>query len=136
MEKVFVDTNIILDWLANRQPFHISAQKLFKKVEDKEIELLISAVSYTTTEYFLRKQIGKAKARQALAAIRTISSVCKNYEKEIDLSIASNFKDFEDAFQYYSALNNAAKVLITRNLKDFKHSVIPIMNAEAYLKTI
>jgi len=51
LEKVFVNTNIILDWLGNRQPFYIPAQKLFKKGEDKKIEILISTVSYSTTEY-------------------------------------------------------------------------------------
>lgn len=136
MEKVFVDTNIILDWLGNRQPFFISAQKLFKMGEDKKIEILISTVSHTTTEYILRKQIGEDSTRKALAAIRTLSSVCTSGEKEIDLAIASNFKDFEDAFQYYTAMNNSAKVIITRNPKDFKKSTIPIMNAEEYLKTI
>jgi len=136
LEKVFVDTNIILDWLGKRAPFFVAAQKLFKKGEDKEIELLISTVSYTTTEYILRKQIGKDSTRQALAAIRTISSVCTSGEKEIDLSIASKFKDFEDAYQYYTALNNSAKVIITRNPKDFKLSALPVMNAEEYLKTI
>ena len=136
MEKVFVDTNIILDWLGNREHFYIPAKQLFKKGEDNEIEILISTMSYITTEYFLRKQIGKPKTRQALAAIRTISSVCTSGTKEIDLSIASSFKDFEDACQYYTALNNSAKVIITRNPKDFKQSVIPIMNAEEYLKII
>ncbi len=136
MEKVFVDTNIILDWLSQRKPFFIFAKQLFLKGENKEIKILISTMSFISTEYILRKQIGKEKAKQALAAIRTICEVCNSGEKEIDLSLVSSFKDFEDAFQYYNALNNSAKVIITRNPKDFKKSKIPVMSAEEYLKSI
>jgi len=136
LEKVFVDTNIILDWLSQREPFFIYAKQLFLKGENNEIQILISTMSFISTEYILRKQIGKEKAKQALAGIRTISEVCTSGEKEIDLSLVSSFKDFEDAFQYYNALNNSAKVIITRNPKDFKNSKIPVMSAEEYLKSI
>ena len=134
MEKVFVDTNIILDWLGKRQPYFKYAKELFKKAEDKKIEIFISTMSFISTEYILRKQIGKEQAKQALAAIRTISRVCQSGEKEIDLSLVSKMKDFEDSFQYYNALNNSADVIITRNPKDFQGSAIPIMNAEEYIK--
>ena len=136
MEKVFVDTNIILDWLGQRQPFFPYAKALFQKAEDKEVEILISTMNYVTIEYILRKQIGKEKAKQALAGVRTISKVCQSGEKEIDLALVSSLKDFEDSFQYYNALNNSAKVIITRNPKDFAGSSIPIMSAEEYIKTM
>lgn len=135
MDRIFVDTNIILDWLGNRAPFFQYAKELFQKGEDREIVLLISTMSYISTEYILRKQIGKQSARQALAGIRTISQVCSSGDKEIDLSLVSSFADFEDAFQYYSALNNSADIIITRNPKDFSHSAIPVMTAEEYLKS-
>lgn len=134
-EKVFVDTNIILDWLGKREPYFKYARELFRQSEDREIELLISTMSYISTEYILRKQIGKHKAKQALSGIRTISTVCKSGEKEIDLSLVSTMKDFEDSFQYYTALNNAAEIIITRNPKDFTNSIIPIMSAEEYIKS-
>ena len=91
-------------------------------------------MSFISTEYILRKQIGMGKAKQALAAIRTISEVCTSGAKEIDLSLVSSIKDFEDAFQYYTAINNSANVIITRNPKDFKKSNIPVMSAEEYLR--
>lgn len=136
MDKVFVDTNIILDWLGKRAPHFQWAKALFLKGEEKQIEILVSTISLINTQYILRKQIGKEKAKQTLAAMRTICTVCSGGEKEIDLALISSFTDFEDAFQYYSALNNAATVIITRNAKDFKNSNLPIMNAEEYLKSI
>ena len=136
MDKVFVDTNIILDWLGERKSHFRWAKELFSKGEDNEIEILVSTISFINTQYILRKQIGKEKSKQTLAAMRTIFTICARGEKEIDLALVSSFTDFEDAFQYYSALNNSAKVIITRNPKDFKNSAIPIMSAEEYIKSL
>ncbi|MDX1940525.1 MAG: PIN domain-containing protein [Saprospiraceae bacterium] len=134
MEKVFVDTNIVLDWIGARAPFYEYARGLFKKAEKKELIVLLSTMSFITIEYILRKEIGKEKALKTLVGVRTITTVCDNGQKEIDLALLSDFKDFEDAFQYYTAKNNHADVLITRNVKDFKNAEIPVMTAEEYLK--
>ncbi len=136
MDKVFVDTNIILDWLAKREPFFESAKSLFIKGENREVEIWISTMSFISTEYLMRKQIGKAEAKKALAAIRLFCNVCKSGSKEIDLALISSMSDFEDAFQYFNAVNNQCDVLITRNPKDFKGATIPVMSAEAYLKSL
>lgn len=131
---VFADTNIILDWLGRRPPFFRYAEQLFLKAEQGEVRLLISTMSYISTEYILRKQLGREKALRALTGIRAISSVCSSGQKEVDLALVSGFRDFEDAFQYFTALNNGAKAIITRNEKDFKGADIPVMSAEAYVR--
>ena len=136
MESVFVDTNIILDWLGKRVPFFEPAKSLFKKCEEGQFNLLISTISVITTEYVLRKELGKEKTRQSLSAVRSLCKVCVSGGREIDLSIASTFRDFEDAFQYYTAINNGAQVFITRNPKDFTESNIPVMSADAFLKSL
>ena len=136
MERIFVDTNIILDWLGNRDPFFVFARSLFNKGEKGEIQILISTMSYISVEYVLRKRIGTQRTIKALSGLRSISQVCASGAKEIDLSLASRFKDFEDAFQYYSALNNGADVIISRDAKDYKYSDLAVMNAEQYLKTL
>ena len=120
MNKIFLDTNIVMDWLLKREPFFKSAQAVLRKVERKEIKALVSPMSFITIEYILRKRIGKEKAKRALAAIRTICVVCNCGKKEIDLALISSFKDFEDGVQYFIALNNGADIIITRNKKDFK----------------
>ncbi|MBK8492933.1 MAG: PIN domain-containing protein [Saprospirales bacterium] len=135
MEKVFVDTNIFLDWLGGREPFYAYAKELFKKAERKEITVLLSTMTYITVAYILRKEIGSEKVRKALAGIRTITHVCESGAREIDLALLSDIKDFEDAFHYYTATHNQASVLITRNVKDFKHAGLPVMTAEEYLKS-
>jgi predicted nucleic acid-binding protein len=134
MQKVFIDTNIVLDWLGNRVPFHASAKDLFLKGESKEVEILISTMSFISTEYILRKQLGKEKTRLALSAIKDITTVCYSGEKVIMLAIFSAFSDFEDAFQYYTALENGAEFIITRDPKGFSLSEIPAISAEEFLK--
>lgn len=134
MERVFVDTNIILDWLGERKPFFKWAKSLFRKAENGEIIILVSTMSFMTIEYILRKGIGKEKTLRALTGLRRLSVVCINQETEVDLALISDFKDFEDALQYYTAKNNLAKMFITRNIKDFKKSELPVMTAEEYLK--
>ena len=134
MEKVFVDTNIIIDWLGKREPFFKYAKGVFQLADDNKITLLLSSMSFVTVEYILRKEIGKDKVKKALLGIRTFSRVCNTGEKEIDLALLSDMKDFEDALQYFTAKNNLANVIITRNPKDFLKSTLPVMSAEEYLK--
>ena len=135
MDKLFVDTNIVLDWLGYRQPFFKFAKEVFQKGEQGEVEIWLSTMCFITTEFILRKEIGKEKAKQSLSAIRTFCKVCQSGEKEIDLALISSFKDFEDSFQYFNALNNSCNIIITRNPKDFKDAKIPILSAEEYIKS-
>jgi predicted nucleic acid-binding protein len=135
LEKVFADTNIILDWLGKREPFFEFAKALFQLAEEKEIQLFISPFTFMTTEYILRKSLGKEKTKAALSGVRSITTICQISEKEIDLALLSDMKDFEDALQYFVARNNLVEIIITRNTKDFVKSELPVMTAEEYLKS-
>ena len=73
--------------------------------------------------------------RQILQNLRLLCTISPIGAKELDLALLSDMKDFEDAVQYYSAINTNASVIITRNIKDFKKSAIPVMNAEEYIKS-
>jgi hypothetical protein len=102
--------------------------------ESKAIEVLVSTVSILTTHYLLQRNLGNKQARQVIMGIRTVCTVCSSGSKELDMALLSEIKDFEDAFQYFNAVNNSASVIITRNGKDFKDSEIPVMTAEQYIK--
>ena len=117
-----------------KRTFFKYAEELFNIAENEKIEVLVSTMSFISTEYILRKQLSMSKTRQALTGIRAICKVCTSGEKEIDLAMVSEMKDFEDSFQYFTAINNSANVIITRNPKDFKGSKIPILSAEEYIK--
>ena len=84
----------------------------------------------------MRKQLVKESSKKAIRALRLLSSICNMGEREIDLALLSEMKDFEDAGQYFTAINNNYKVIITRNVNDFKEAQLPIMTAEEYLKSL
>lgn len=134
MEKVFVDSDIILDLLAKREPFYRFAAHLFSLADLKKIEIGVSSLSFANINYLLAKQIGNENAKKALMKLNALVTVNGVDEKVIELSLASEFSDFEDAIQYYCAIENSFNTLLTRNLKDYKKASIPVMTAESYIK--
>ena len=134
MEKVFIDTDIILDVLAKREPYFKYAAHLLSLADKGKIKVGVSSLTFSNLNYLLSKQYGAAEARKILVRFKTIVQVTAVDDKIIELALGSNFKDFEDAIQYYCAINNGFKTLLTRNLKDYKAAKIPVMTAESYLK--
>ena len=134
MEKVFVDTDIILDVLSKREPFYEFAAHLFSKADKREIEIGVSSLSFSNLNYLLSKKFGVAETRKILLRFKALVKVMTVDDKTIELALGSDFKDFEDAIQYYCAIENGFKILLTRNLKDYKKANIPIMTAESFVK--
>lgn len=133
MDSILVDTNIIIDLLTKRQDFYISASELFTLADKKEIKIAISSLTFANTFYLLSKELNDAKAKEILRKFKLLVKVLPMDDKIIDLSLNSDFRDFEDAIQYYTAIENNLEIIITRNLKDFKLAKIPVMTAENYL---
>jgi len=133
MNKYFVDTDVIIDLLAARQPhFHFSAV-LFTLAEMGKFELYTTPTVIVNTFYILRKQLGNEGAKSALRKLRLIIHVTDSSEKIIDQALNSDFNDFEDAVQYYTALNSNIPVILTRNIKDFKQANILVQTPEMFL---
>jgi len=136
MKKLFLDTNIIIDLLSERQPFYTEAARIFSLADKKEIEVSVSALSFATTNYILLQSKKSDEAKQILRKLKLIVQVLSLDEKIVELALNdSDFKDFEDGLQYYTALEHRLDAIITRNLKDFKKSRIPVMSADQYLQT-
>ena len=133
MDKLLVDTNIVIDLLTQRNEFYIPASRLFTLSDNREILLSVSSLTFANTYYLVSKELNAKKAKEILRKFKLLVSVLPMDDKIIDLSLNSNFKDFEDAIQYYSAIENKIDIIITRNLKDFKLSKIPVMTAKNYL---
>lgn len=133
MDKILVDTNIVLDLFAERKKFLIEAQELFTLSDRKEIKLYVSSLTFANTYYILSQQMKINNVRKILRKFKVLVEVLPMDEKIIELSLDSDFKDFEDAIQYYTAIENDVKMIITRNLKDFKTAKIPVFTAKAYM---
>ena len=134
MEKVFVDTNVIIDLLAKREPFYKDAQDLFTMSDKNEIQLCISSLSFVNAYYSIVKHHKDVDAKKYLAKFKVLVTVFPLEDKAIELALASDFVDFEDGLQYFVAMDNQADIIITRNKKDFRSSKIPVLTAEEYLK--
>lgn len=135
MDKILVDNNIILDLLAQRPPFFSDAQKLFTLADKKKIRLFVSSLTFANTYYVLSQVHKIENARKILRKFKVLVKVLPMDDKIVDLSLDSEFRDFEDAIQYYSAIENDLDLIITRNLKDFKQSQLPVLTAKDYLAT-
>jgi predicted nucleic acid-binding protein len=137
MSKLLIDTNIVLDLLARRDPFYDGAAMLFSLADKHKIKLTVSSLTFANTNYVLSKLKSAREAREILRRFKTLVGVLNLNDKIIELALNDEgFKDFEDGLQYYTALEHNQNTIITRDLKDFKSSKIPVMTAEEYLSTL
>ena len=133
MDRILVDTNVVLDLLGKRESFLKEAQELFTLGDKGKVKLFVSALTFANTYYILSQQLKISSARKVLRQFKVLVEVVPIDDKVIELALDSEFKDFEDAIQYYSAIENGVRIIITRNQKDFKHSKIPVLSAKEYL---
>ena len=130
MNKLLVDINIMMDLLSRREEFFREAQELFTLADNKEVMLYVSALTFANTHYLLTKYQKLDEARKTLSKFKVLVTVAPLDDKIIELALAADFRDFEDAIQYYTAIENEVDIIITRNKKDFKKSRLPVMTAK------
>jgi predicted nucleic acid-binding protein len=134
--KAFLDTNVMLDFLGERDPFYLSAAKIATLADKGKIEIVVSALSYATVSYFLSKFEGIEKTKDKLRKFKVISKICALDEKIIEKGLNSEFSDYEDSLQYFSVLRQDCDILITRNAKDYKGVQIPVMTPDEFLNSM
>lgn len=135
-DRIFLDTNVVLDLLGERVPFYNPAAKIATLADLGQIEIIVSALTYSTV-YFLLSRYEKASvAKEKIRKFKILAETSDLIDAIIDKSLSSKFSDFEDSLQYYCAVEKKCKVLITRNVKDFKESDIPVLTPNEYLNSI
>lgn len=135
MDKVFLDTNVVVDFLCERGEFYLPAARIVTKAYRKEIELCCSALTFATASFLMEKS--KVPVPEIFRKLANFSSLCTPTTVDcsvINDSLASSFTDFEDAMQYFSAKQYGATVIITRNGKDFAASELPSFSPIEYLE--
>lgn len=136
MNNLLIDTNIILDLLAKRDPFYESAVQIFSLADKNKLTLGVSSLSFANTNYVLSKLKSKQEAREIIRKFKVLVNVLSLNDKIIELALNdSAFHDFEDGLQYYTAIENNQDYIITRDLKDFKSSKTPVMTAQEFLSS-
>jgi predicted nucleic acid-binding protein len=133
-EKLVVDSDIILDLLAIREPFYDFAVKLFLLGYTKQKDLFTTSIVLANVFYILRKILGIEIAKEKIRNLRLILNVLSVDTNIVDAALQSDFSDFEDAMQYFCAKTNNISIIITRNTKDYKVKDMLVQTAEEYLK--
>ncbi|WP_291720064.1 type II toxin-antitoxin system VapC family toxin [Bernardetia sp.] len=136
--NIFIDTNILIDVIGKREDFFENAQKILKLGEEGTINLFISPLSLVNSLYILKRtyKIDEERVKTILKQITTFIKVTDMTGKNVDDALNSNFKDFEDALQNFSAENNTIiSVIITRNPQDFSSSSLLVQTPKEFLDT-
>lgn len=136
MKKVFLDSDIIIDLISQRLPFYNDAAQIFTLLDLNKFMGFTTPVVFSNLFYILSKLKNKSFAIKNLNKLRSILNILTVDEKTIDLSLASDFTDFEDAIQYYSSIENGINIIITRNKKDYKNCKIPVLSPKEFLSNI
>ena len=137
MKRLFIDTNIVIDLLSRREPFYEESANLFSLADKKIIELNISSLTVANTSYILLRQTDSKKAKEILRKLKLIVNILPLDDKIIGLALNDDsFFDFEDGLQYFIAVENDQDLIITKNLKGFKASKLPVMTARQFLETM
>lgn len=137
MKRVLIDTDVILDFFFDRKPFSDNAAIVLSLCESREIKGFITSVIISNVYYILRQTSTHEKVIEKLTQLISITEVLTTDREVILKALISNFKDFEDALQNYSAeLNGQIDLIVTRNVKDFKNSSLGVMTPDNYIKTV
>ena len=131
MKKVFLDTNIIVDLIADRKPFSKYSIEIFKKAEEKKIKLFTSSHSIATTHYLLKKYLEEKILRDVLYNLLDYVTVIAVDTDVLKKGLRSKHRDFEDSIQILCA-STIEKIdcIVTRNTKDFRDSEILVLTPD------
>ena len=136
MENVFIDTDVIVDFLTDRKPFSLESAKIFSLIDQKKIKGCVSSLSFSNLYYVLRKFGTHKKVISSLQELSEMVDILKVDSDIVKSALTSDFKDFEDSIQYFAAQEHKkVDCIITRNIKDYKDSSLPVMTPETFLVT-
>ena len=128
MRHFFLDTNVALDFLAQRQPFAAPATDLFQLADEEKVVLYVSSLSFSHVLYLLRKTAGPANARSLLLDLVETVTITAVGSATINDALRADFIDFEDAIQYFAARAvPAIEAIVTRDPKGFAAGTLPVL---------
>lgn len=137
MTRILIDTDVILDFFFDRQPFAENASKIFSLCESNKITGFVTPVIISNVYYLLRQSAKHEKVIEKLKLLVSITEIAVMDKEVVTQALNSDFKDFEDALQNYSAeIHKEIDLIITRNTKDFKNSKLAVMSPDNYMKSI
>lgn len=131
--KIFLDTNVLIDYLNKREPFFAEASQVMDLCVSKQVEGVLSSLSVINAAYIMRKAYPKDSLLLKISWLTEKFEVCPINKESIQRAANSRPSDFEDAVQYFSALQANADLIITRDAKGFIDFDLPVMTSEEFL---
>ena len=122
-DRLFLDTNIVLDLLGKRTPFYISAAKIVTLADKGKIHIVISVLTYSTVYYLLSRFEDKKQVKEKIRKFKVIAETSDLTDNVVDKGLSSKFSDFEDSLQYYCAIKKTAKFLLPEMAKILKNLI-------------
>jgi predicted nucleic acid-binding protein len=136
MKVLFIDSDVLLDTILMRAPFFNNSVEIIELADNNSFYCCASVHSLLNIHYSAKKVFGEKLARQSILVLIEKLNIIEEGSDIVKQAALSNFSDFEDAVQYYTAVSAKADVIITRNIKDYKQSTIPVLTAEQFLRTL
>ena len=135
--RVFVDTNLFIDILLDREPFSENSALIYKLCENNMLEGVVAPITINNIYYICRKAKHLDEIKEYLTDISTVFTIATMNSESVKKANAYKINDYEDALQYAMAVENTCEYLITRNTKDFKKlSKIKVLTPEAFLSIL
>jgi predicted nucleic acid-binding protein len=133
---VLFDTDVILDLLLDREPFSKAAAQIFSKVEMGDITGYMCATTVTTIHYLATKVIGTKRAKKSIRKLLSLLEVAPINREVLEGALEGKYKDFEDGVVSEAAHQVEAKIIVTRNILDFRDSIVPAYTPDEILKML
>lgn len=134
--NALIDTNVIVDVLARREPFFADSSMVLDRAERGEFVATLCATTITTIYYLIRRQLGAAATVEKIKNLTAICSVAPVNQSVIESALQSHFEDFEDAVLHHSAVLAGADCIVTRNEGDFRDSSLLVYSPTQFLAAL
>lgn len=132
--RVLLDTNVVLDFVLQRQPFFIEADQIFLRLRNNKFKGFVSPITPINVFYTTRKEIDKTSAFIAIEELLNLVEISKSNNQIYQNALSINFNDYEDAVQHECAIAENLDAIVTRNPKDFKNALVKVFSPDEFLQ--
>ena len=131
--KILIDTNIIIDYLADRLPFADHAEQVLQLCRSGKVEGLVTASAVTDIYYIVKKVAGREKTLEAIRTLCSVLDIADVGKADILGAMELDMPDYEDALAAQCAKRIKADYIVTRNIADFAASPVPAKEPAAFI---
>ena len=134
--KILIDGDVCIDFLTGRAPYFTYAQKLFWRAENNQLDAVVSPESFSNIFYVLRKFHTAEHITTKLREMRSLVEVTDLRGSVINQALDAGWNDFEDAIQYFYAIDSSCEAIVTRNARDYKKAKLKVYTPFEFIEQL